>query len=142
MRIVIRMNCARSLKPDEVFAHIPLSVLTRYSYYNVAVKEESGDPFNLWQFIANVATRDDHVTLKLDIDDINLEQHFFRELKSSAALQALIDEMAFEDHVNCEVMRLHWDETVQAAGTTKTLADTYFDYRFLRQRGIRMHSWP
>lgn len=131
-----------SLKPEEIFAKIPLSVLTHYSYYNVAVQKEKGDPFDLWQFIANVAKVEDHVTVKLDIDAINLEQQFFVELKESAELQALVDEMTFEDHVNSAVMQMHWGFHLTESGTKKTLSGTYNDYLFLRQKGIRMHSWP
>lgn len=123
--------------PSLIFNDIPLKVLARYSYYNIGVRTDKKSVWNFWNFVREVATVDDHVTVKLDIDSPGLEEAFMSQLKGSAELLRLVDEMAYEDHVDSLPMHFHW-----RTGNRRRMSDSYDDFLYLRRRGVRMHSWP
>jgi len=123
--------------PSDIFKDIPINILTRYSYFNVPVESQPESVWNVWNFVKEVATEDDHVIVKLDIDSPGIEHNFIDQLKTSQSLQMLVDELFFEDHVDTITMHRYW-----GSGMKRLLKDTYNDFLFMRRNGIRAHSWP
>jgi len=121
----------------DVFDDMPVRVLARYSYYNVGVQSDERSVWNFWHFVREVATVEDHVSVKLDIDSPGLEEAFVEQIKRSPSIMQLVDEMFYEDHVNSLVMRPYWGYE-----NRRRINDTYGDFLYLRQHGVRMHSWP
>jgi hypothetical protein len=123
--------------PGVVFRDIPLHVLSRYSYMNVGVEDSIDSRFNVWNIVRNVAQASDHVTVKIDIDSPDIEESLIEQFKRSSELLSLVDEVFYEDHVDTSVMYPFWGRNIK-----RKLSDSYGDFLYLRQRGIRMHSWP
>lgn len=123
--------------PSDVFFDLPVNLLARYSYYNMGVSSKIGDVWNVWSFVKEIARPADHVLVKLDIDSPGIEENFIIQLKNDPVLLSLVDEMTYEDHVDCEVMRPYW-----GLNNARKMTDSYDDFLFLRKNGVRMHSWP
>jgi hypothetical protein len=77
--------------PAEIFADLPISILARYSYYNLGVSSKVGDVLNVWSFIKEIARPEDHVLVKLDIDSPGIEENFIIQLMNDPQLLALVD---------------------------------------------------
>ncbi len=127
------------LDPDEIFRTVPPDVLPHYIYYNQGVEKDPEGKWNPWRMLRGMGvTREDHVVVKLDIDTPDIENALVDQLMTDGRLQALVDEMFFEHHVNAKPMWGFWF----TQGSPILLADTYRNFALLRSRGIRMHSWP
>lgn len=127
-------------KPDEIFGGISdPRLLSSLSYFNVPVSADQDSPFNPWSLLAGMATPEDYVVVKLDIDTPAIENRLvIEQLMVNRTLISLVDEMFYEHHVNQKDMNAHWLEQ----DSPLRMADTYRMFRQLRESGIRMHSWP
>jgi hypothetical protein len=76
---------------------------------------------------------------QLDIDTPHIEGALIQQLMQDPNLTALVDEMCFEHHVYIPEMQKYWGV---GADSPNTLATSYQYYTDLRNKGIRMHSWP
>lgn len=83
-------------------------------------------------------TQQDYVVIKLDTDVPDIEGPLMQQLVDNGSLQLLVDEMFFEHHLNVQAMWKLWG----SQQFPQTLKDSYRLFRYLRSKGIRMHSWP
>ncbi len=125
---------ASQYTPRTYWDQIPDDVIGILTFINTGV-EKSGK-FNPWNILKSIATVDDYVIIKLDIDTPTLESELINQVLNDASIYSLIDEMFFEMHVTVNEMKPHWGAPRGA------LQDTYILFRKLRELGIRMHSWP
>ena len=125
---------ATALSPVEVWRRVPRSLKPVYHWYNVPVETEGGE--NPLDFIRQMATVDDHVVLKIDIDSPEVETRLVNLLLRSKELLALVDELYFEHHVDVAPMHPYWG---RVPGTS--LSDSYRLFTELRKRGVAAHAW-
>ena len=107
------------------------------SYYNVPADPKPGSHYNPWRTLRAVASVDDFVVVKLDIDTPVVENRLIEQLLQDSSLCALIDELFYEEHAALNPI-------FYGHGLGKinlTLADTYSRLGALRAAGIRAHGW-
>lgn len=121
--------------------HLPLStpsqVLSRVHFFNWPVSSARGSPSNPFTMLKQIATAEDFVLVKLDIDTPSIESVLVEELMTDKALLSLVDEFFFEHHVDLPPMHNFWGHPLPG-----TLADSYHIFSKLRQLGVHAHSWP
>ena len=127
-------------KPGEVYRGVPDDLLPAYTYVNVGVDADYNGRFNPWRWLHAVATENDHVVIKLDIDTPSIENALVAQLLRSTPTTDLVDEMFYEHHVNVICMERFWSPKKE--NLTATLRNSYDDFASLRRAGVRMHSWP
>jgi hypothetical protein len=128
--------------PDTIFNDVPDRFLPRLSYFNIGISEV-GTKHDPLRFITELTKPLDTVILKVDIDHVKLEQQLIQELMSNPLLLSLVDELYFEHHVNGSAMTLNgwqYDKSVFSV-IDKDIVDSYEWFAYLRQNGIRAHSW-
>ncbi len=59
---------ARRLNPATLWGSIPPELVGKISYFNTPVTSEPGGAHNPWRVLASVATPEDYVAVKIDID--------------------------------------------------------------------------
>jgi hypothetical protein len=125
--------------PSEIYRTVPTDILPHYIYYNQGVDKDPDGKWNPWRMLRGMGARpNDYVVVKLDLDATDIENSLIEQVMKDPGLQALIDELFYEHHVNTKAMWPYWHtEHAQAV-----LADTYRNFAFLRSKGVRMHSWP
>ncbi len=136
-----RILCWESspLEPFKIFRRIPRSVLGKISYYNTPVTAEKDSSFNPLSILKDVATNDDFVVIKIDIDAPLLEIPLIHQIMADPVLRGLIDELYFEHHVHGSPMtHIGWGSSFRK---NETLIGSYEIFSRLRQFGIRAHAW-
>ena len=124
----------------EIYDVMPAPIADIIHYYNVPVDPAPGHKYNPLRTIAAVATPQDFVVLKLDLDVNHIEESLVAQILASPQLLGLVDEMYFEHHVrNSPMWRHGWHVTTEP--TDRTLSDSYSLFSRLRQAGVRAHSW-
>ena len=88
--------------------------------------------------IRSVASKEDYVVFKLDIDSKSVETSIVEYMLSHPDAISYIDEFVWEHHVNNYLMTANWGNTQDMS---KTIADSYQYFIKLRKQGIRAHSW-
>lgn len=127
------------LDPHKAWDAVPKEAISGYTLINHGVEAGVDSKFNPWNLLTTVATPDDFVVVKLDIDTPAIEKSLFQQVMSNQTLANFIDEMYFEHHVYIPEMQRFWHLGPQSA---TTLATSYQWFAALRKMGIRMHSWP
>lgn len=94
-------------------------------------------PSNPFTLIKQIATPEDFVLVKLDIDTPSIEGELVKQLISDKTLAGLVDEFFFEHHVDLPPMHPFWGHPLP-----NTLADSYDIFSKLRHQGIHAHTWP
>lgn len=122
------------LDPNVYWPQIPEDLMGKLTLINVGVKKTG--KFNPWNTIKRIAHPNDYVLVKLDIDNAEIENELINQVLNDMSVSTLIDEMFFEMHVNVTEMLPFWSMN------NGTLKDSYTIFTKLRERGIRMHSWP
>ena len=92
---------------------------------------------NPLRHIATLATPEDYVLFKLDIDNVVVEEGIVRSLLADPALLALVDEFYWEHHVNFRPMNAAW----RTSQDSKYMNASIPVFARLREVGIRAHSW-
>ena len=128
---------AKYLGPRDYWEGASSDVLSRVHFFNWPVTSKLNDIDNPFTTLLQVATPEDFVVVKLDIDHAPTELPLVFQLMTDAKLAALVDEFTFEHHVNLREMRKWWGDSVGG-----NLTDSYTIFRTLRERGIHAHSWP
>jgi len=77
--------------------------------------------FNPWRILERIATPQDWVVVKLDIDTPQIENELMRQLSEEVGVQALVDEVFYEHHSSTPDMAKWWG----VHHPTDTLADSY-----------------
>jgi hypothetical protein len=125
--------------PSVIYSKVPADVLPHYIYYNQGVEKDPKGKWNPWRMLRGIGVgRDDYVVVKLDIDNPDIENGLIGQVMTDSGLQATIDEIFYEHHVNSKPMWPFW----RTQGLTLTMADSYREFAFLRSKGVWMHSWP
>eukprot|EP00877_Chromochloris_zofingiensis_P006437 jgi/Chrzof1/2046/UNPLg00703.t1 len=125
--------------PALVFAEVPKQIMAAYQFFNVPVTADANDEANPLSIMRRIARPSDFVVLKIDIDNWVIERALVQYILENDEMAALIDEMAYEHHVNFKPMLSYWGTT---ADMSQTLKDSYEIFKRLRHKGIRVHGWP
>jgi hypothetical protein len=129
---------AKKHDPTKVWEEIPGYLHGRYRYYNVPCSNETDSWANPWNTLLSVATPEDYVVVKLDIDTWQVENPLVDQILSTPALLERIDEFFYEHHVLMEKIRRHWGRSMDKRLTS---ADSVDMFTRLRSAGIHVHSW-
>lgn len=133
------------MSPAHIFRAMPNDVVDRVSYYNIPVSARKGHPHNPLRTLQNIATVDDFVVIKLDIDHSIIETAIVKQILESSEIAALIDEFYFEHHVlRNPVINLGWAGAISRdldTGHVDHIGESYRIFSALRDAGIRAHSW-
>lgn len=121
--------------PQDVWDQVPEGLMASYHYINVGVSSEG--KYNPWAMLRVVASPEDYVVIKLDVDSPRIENALVDQLLADPQLLSLVDEMTYEHHTMIPEMMPHWK-----TASPLTLANTYHMFLQLRSAGVRMHSWP
>ena len=101
---------------------------------------------NVLQIIKQIASREDFVSFKLDIDAPTIEISIALEIASNTSHWAdLIDEFFFELHFRCPLMAYcGWGSNIGYEYDGLVLDRIHAMELFLKMRrnGIRSHFWP
>eukprot|EP00403_Amphidinium_massartii_P011653 CAMPEP_0178413676 /NCGR_PEP_ID=MMETSP0689_2-20121128/22650_1 /TAXON_ID=160604 /ORGANISM="Amphidinium massartii, Strain CS-259" /LENGTH=415 /DNA_ID=CAMNT_0020034955 /DNA_START=80 /DNA_END=1324 /DNA_ORIENTATION=- len=129
--------------PGKVLDMIPGSVLPKYHWFNVPASQNASDKFSPLYHIKAVATPEDHVVVKIDIDTAHVEDAIIAGILADKTLQGLIDEIYYEHHVNVLPMRTAWGKNNPIHGYNKEIGqrESIGIFKKLREAGIRAHSW-
>ena len=107
-------------------------------YFNIPVTKDVKDPSHPLEILKRVATPEDFVVFKLDMDHSEIEAAIVEAIVADPEVHVRIDEMFFEHHVNFEPMHRYWGTQQEKA----TVVDSYHLFAALRMLGVRMHGWP
>lgn len=131
---------AETIDPQLVWEQIPPEVRQKYHWFNVRAVPDVPGPENPLEMLKSIATPDDFVVLKIDIDGPQeVEEAFIQQILREPALSSLIDDMYYEHHINVEPMTsCCW---AGMKGSMWTLHHSYDRFIPLRSRGVRIHSW-
>jgi len=129
---------ATQIDPERTFAVLPNRVVPNYHWYNVPADPAVGSANNPLSHIRKVATVDDYVVLKIDIDTSPLEEAFVNQLLADTELLGLVDEFYWEHHVRMKPVDFAWRYSISKVYYPK---DSQALFARLRAAGIRAHSW-
>ena len=96
-------------------------------------------------FVYTLASPQDFVSFKLDVDHPDTELPIALNILSDPSVSSLIDEFFFELHFRCDVMtRCGWGNDIpnELHGFTFDRPHVLQYFRDLREKGIRAHIWP
>ena len=94
--------------PEQFWKGVPPLWKPYFHFLNVPVSAENAHPDSPLRFIKQLATEDDFVSFKLDIDHPSTEIPIAQMILSDPELTKLVDEFFFELHFDCEVV-IHCD---------------------------------
>ena len=98
--------------------------------------------FNLRRYTKELTKVEDYVVFKLDIDAPFVEIALVRQIMDDPQLISLIDEFYFEHHVTGSPMQWHgWGNLTALGAPLGDIQDSYDIFTFLRETGMRAHSW-
>jgi hypothetical protein len=123
-------------KTQGYFDQVPVEVMPHYQFYNVKIDAKKGSRYNPLTHIKGIAKPRDFVSLKLDVDNSDIEFGLIEQIISDPRVYGLIDEFFFEHHSNVKEFQWAWKEQVRGS-----MADGYKFFRKMRELGIRAHSW-
>jgi len=109
------------------------------------VSAEKGAHHNPGRILKQMATKDDFVAWKLDIDHPATEMPLALGMLADQELAELVDEFFFELHFRCEIMTsCGWGKRVpyEDNGMVLNRVSAMEFFLKLRQLGIRAHIWP
>jgi len=110
-------------------------MLSRMHFFNWPVTGTVGDTDNPFTILKTVATKEDFVVVKLDIDFPAVEMPLVQQLLNDPELSSLVDEFSFEHHVNVPDMARWWGTDLPG-----NLRSSYSIFRQIREKGIHAHS--
>ena len=90
---------AKQYTDATIYATMPASIVDRIAYYNLPANTTPGNKHNPWRTLRAVATPNDFVVVKVDIDNTPVEEALLEQLLADRALSSLVDEFYFEHHV-------------------------------------------
>lgn len=133
------------LEPTAYWSDVPNKYKPHWQFMNIPISSTSGDPDNPLSVIKQVASIDDFVSFKLDIDTPSIEIPLALQLLSDREVTPLIDEFFFELHFRCEVLQAcGWGYNIPEERDGLVLDRLHAVNLFLdlRKAGIRAHFWP
>lgn len=133
------------LEPQDFWSRVPTSVKPYYHFFNAPVSAGLEDQVAPLRFIREIASPEDFVSFKLDIDTPSIEIPIAMEILRNPKIAALVDEFFFELHFRCELMMLcGWGDNIpeEDHGLVLNRYHAMKFFRVLREQGIRAHIWP
>lgn len=129
------------LDPKVYWKAVPEIWKPIWRFFNVPISIGSTD--NPLHFIKSLATVDDFVAFKLDVDNHDIEIPMALFLSQNAELLSLIDEFFFELHYHCE-FECGCSLTIpkEMHGMKLTIPHVLDFFKSLRENGVRSHFWP
>ncbi len=133
---------AAKTEPSNQWDSVPADVKRKTSWFNIPVTTGVGDADNPLTYIQHLTKPEDFVVFKLDIDTPMVEIALVKQLMADSTLQELVDEFYFEHHVSGSPMQWHgWGDLRNSEAEFSTLSESYELFTFLREHGVRAHSW-
>lgn len=133
---------AAKTDPSNQWDGVPEEVKRKTSWFNIPVTTGVGDADNPLTFIKHLTKPEDFVVFKLDIDSPLVEIALVQQLMADPQLLELVDEFYFEHHVSGSPMQWNgWGDLRKSDAELSTLQESYELFTFLRQHGVRAHSW-
>ena len=140
------------LDPKEYWSRVPSQWKPYWTFMNVPISANHQHSDSPIRIIKSIATANDFVSFKLDIDHPDTEMPIALSLLSDPSFTRLVDEFFFELHFQCEVMTL-WDTSKGGCGWGTRVPQSSHGLRLdrssvlrffaqLREKGIRAHIWP
>jgi hypothetical protein len=129
---------ASEIPPRKFFTGATLEELGKIHFMNWPVASAAEDELNPWSLLRRIASPDDFVVVKLDIDTPIVEGELLRQLMEDPGLPALVDVFYFEHHVRIHDFEWMWG----ADHFSSTLNASYTIFAKLRGLRICAHSWP
>ncbi|KAK3259484.1 hypothetical protein CYMTET_31519 [Cymbomonas tetramitiformis] len=124
--------------PKYVWQNVPIEFRPNFHYFNIPVSSEPEHVDNPLTLLKKVATPEDFVAFKLDIDANSIEMALMTQIMEDETLFSLIDELYFEYHFQGE-----WHALLGWGNTNETnMTHALKMFQTIRQKGIRMHFWP
>ena len=135
------------LNPREYWSNVPRNMLPYIHFFNTPINPGMNDHNSPLQLLKEIATEDDFVAFKLDVDNADVELPIIHAiLRNEHSIARKIDELFVEVHFECDLMsQLGFPSgNIFDPVTKKRLRRDYaFDIFFdLRKMGIRAHVWP
>lgn len=134
------------LEPISFWKEVPPTLNYLYHFYNVPISSNITDNDSPLRLIKKMATVDDFVAFKLDVDTPSVEIPIALQIVSDPHLAALIDEFFFELHFQCELISgisgcwgVIPDQVEGLQLDRHSAMQLFLKYR---QLGIRSHFWP
>ena len=112
---------------------------------NSPVSPSVGDALSVMRIIDQMATEEDFVSFKLDIDTPEVEIPIFLDILRNPERSAKLDELFFELHFHCEVMRdCGWGSRIptEVMGLKLDRYHALKAFQDIRVKGVRSHFWP
>ena len=125
------------MDPVAFWGQIPDHLMAVYTLINVGVTQLANSKFNPLTLLHQIATPQDYVIVKLDIDSPNIENDLMASITASDT--NLVDELFYEHHVETPPMHSCWSTE---GDLPLKMSDSYAMFYKLREKGVRAHSWP
>jgi hypothetical protein len=133
---------SKVLATKDIYRNVPKEALFAYQYFNLPASADKDDPSNPLNIVKQVASREDFVAIKLDIDNAPVEMRFIDTILNDPELDGLVDEVFFEHHVAFPpFVKCCWSG-VGEYDPSSSILTSYELFLKLRKKGIRMHGWP
>ncbi len=133
------------LEPNNFWTRVPKVLIPYYHFFNTPISAQKDDAQSVMRIIKQIASEEDFVSLKLDVDTPEVEIPIVQQLVADEALHRVVDEFFFELHFRCEIMMYcGWRDQMpkEHNGLTLDRPHALQLFRTLRQKGIRAHVWP
>lgn len=127
------------LSPASVYKQLPDNYAAAYHWINFGVTADKDPMHNPLEMIKQNFNTDDLVIVKLDIDNVAIEQQLAAQLQYDSVLGKLIDHFYFEDHVNQKELQSEW--TALGQNVSGTVEGSLQLMTKIRQQGIAAHFW-
>jgi hypothetical protein len=133
---------AAKTDPSNQWGKVPADVKRKTSWFNIPVTTGVGEADNPLTYIKHLTRPEDFVVFKLDIDTPLVEIALVKQLMADSTLLELVDEFYFEHHVSGSPMQWQgWGDLRNSEAELSTLSESYELFTFLREHGVRAHSW-
>ncbi|EFJ47221.1 hypothetical protein VOLCADRAFT_92253 [Volvox carteri f. nagariensis] len=129
-----------------VLRDVPSEMFPAFTFYNIPAPQDLNDGRNPLNVVTKLAKPEDFVSIKLDIDQPDIEDSWLRAIldggptgQSRSRYAQLIDELFWEHHFNFMPMQsCCWQSLVDMQSQ---LVDSMNLFIRLRELGIRSHYW-
>jgi hypothetical protein len=131
------------LEPKAFWEGVPDPIRESYNFYNIPISSNISSKSNPLRIIKDLATLDDFVAFKLDIDTPTVEVPIALDILANPDVAELIDEFFFELHFNCPLLKGCWGPVPESTSGLKLDRISAMNlFQKYRTMGIRSHFWP
>ena len=132
------------LEPRDFWDHVPTSWVAFYHFFNAPISSEPESKHSPLRVIKQLATKNDFIAFKLDVDTPTVEIPIALALLEPE-YSNLVDEFFFELHFRDEVMmKCAWGDKIpdEHMGLKLNRRGALELFQKYRRAGIRSHFWP